>query len=277
MALFSPETMALFPVADVPMKKHYGGSKSDTMPAFHFRGSLATLMEALRVEYARPGSPLREYLGQHFTRWAGMENQETLSECLESAFCKTAFEAFEKEKQHIQTPLKHGKNQLSPVGSAFSMGRVMSGHPVASYRRPRVQLPAKVIDCTLSVSACVEHQAVSASMAKITNAAFRYNAAGGPMILRCHYLLIFRSANAETGAQGLVLSVDIPLTNGALASFGGSVQFFRAFAIPLAQALSGYEHDSLQCGQWTKKGALGIHGKANDGASTIEALRITGD
>jgi hypothetical protein len=193
---------------------------------------------------------------------------------LRTAHCETAFKAFETETGKIRTNLTRAKPELSIVGSAFSVGRVMIGHPKAAFRRPKTRLPAKRVELAISVSGSVDHKDISRSMARIVNAAYRYHEAGGPVTLRVHYLLMFHVNNPETGSKGLVCSLDIPLTSGSLAAFGGSVQFFRAFAIPLAQALSGTAHDSLQCGQYNDPRIIGIHGRSNDAEATIKALQI---
>jgi len=274
MALFSPAVQALFPVENLPLSLHYGGAGGDK-PAFHYKGGLSTLMAALREE-CQTNAPLRDYLAKNVGNWAGCLNGETLQGMLDTAHNLTAFKAFEAEKSRIETPYTKAKPQLSPVGAAFSIGRVIQGHPVACYRRPKTRLPAKVVECSISVSAVVDHAQVSASMARIVNAAHHYHVAGGAVKLTVHYLLAFLAKNPETGAQGLVVSLDIPLADSALAAFSASIQFFRIMAIGLAQALSGVKRDSLQVWRLDKRGLVGIHGMADDGVATLEALKVTG-
>lgn len=273
MALFSPAVQSLFPVESLPLALHYEGSSGDK-PAFHYKGGLSALMAALRTE-CETNAPLRDYLATNVGRWAGCCNDETLQGMLDTAHNLTAFKAFEAEKSRIETAYTKSKLQLSPVGAAFSIARVIQGHPVACYRRPKTRLPVKVVECSISVSSEVQHGKVSASMARIVNAAHHYHVAGGPVKLTVHYLLAFNQKNPETGAQGLVVSLDIPVADSALAAFSASVQFFRIMAIGLAQALSGTRNDNLQCWKLDKRGLVGIHGMADDGAATLEALKVT--
>ena len=275
MALFSPAVQSLFPVENLPLSLHYGGGAPGDKPAFHYKGGLSALMAALRTE-CETNATLRGYLAKNVGTWAGCCNNETLQGMLDTAHNLTAFKAFEAEKSRIETPYTKAKPQLSPIGSAFSIGRVIQGHPVASYRRPKTKLPPKAVECSISVSAGVDHAKVSASMARIVNAAHHYHVAGGAVKLTVHYLLAFHQKNPETGAQGLVVSLDIPVADSALAAFSASVQFFRIMAIGLAQALSGTRGDSLQCWKLDKRGLVGIHGMADDGSTTLDALKVTG-
>ena len=272
--LFSPAFQSLLPVENLPIKLHYGGTDKPFTPYFHYKGSIAAFMEALRLEYAQ-NTHLQELMARHNgSRWAGFEAREQIVDMLQSAHCETAYKAFEEAKSKVNTRYAKGKPELSPVGSGFSIGRIIVGHPVAAYRRPKTKLPPKVFEAAISVSGCVEHKDVTASMAKLVNACAHYHQSGGPVRFTVHYLLHFHKVNPETRAEGIAFSLDIPLNSGSLAAFAGSVQFFRGFTIPLAQSLSGQKHDSLQCAQWNTKGIVGIHGMATDGAAMLEALKI---
>ena len=268
MTILSDKAMQYFKVETLPVALHFGGEPAGKM--LHYKGGLSTLMDILRTEpaitrYLKDGSNMR---------WCGCTNGETSQTMIDTAHCETAFRAFEAAKAGLQRPLTRGKPTLSVVGGSFSLGRILIGHPVSCYRRPKQKLSPQKVDCTISVSSGVDATDVSKSIAKITNAAYRYHMAGGAITFTVHYLLGFHRANPETGAGGLVVSLDIPFTSGSLAAFSGSVQFFRAIMIPLAQAFSGQNYDSLQVLRYTDKNAIGIHGYATDADKAIEQLKI---
>ena len=269
MTLLSEKAMQYFKVETLPVALHFGGGSAGQM--IHYKGGLSTLMDIIRDEPA-----IKPYLTakQSNLRWCGCTNGETPQNMLDTAHCETAFRAFEAAKAGLQRPLTRGKPTLSVVGGSFSLGRILIGHPVSCYRRPKQKLSPQKVDCTISVSSGVDAADVSKAIAKITNAAYRYHMAGGAITFTVHYLLGFHKANPETKAQGLVVSLDIPFTSGSLAAFSGSVQFFRAVMIPLAQAFSGQNYDSLTVLRYTDKNAIGIHGYATDADKAIEQLKI---
>lgn len=266
--LFPAHIQARFPVETIPLALSYGGTRKGALAkAFHFKGTVADFMRDAReigdaISYTqRP-------------RWAGCLQGETAQSMLGSAHCPTAFDAFEKEKADLVTKPTYGQPALSVVGSAFSLARVQVGHPVAAFRRPRNKLAPVALDFSLSVSAGVQASDITASVARILRAAATYHRAGGAVKLTMHYALAFHKNNPETNAQGLLISLDMPLHNPSLAAFGGSVQFFRLFAIPAAQALSGESGDSLQCWDYKKPGIVNLSGMATDADDALAALRI---
>ena len=269
MALFSPETMALLPVVDnLGVSSHYGGE--EVKKVFHYKGGLGPLMDALKADY-----PMLAEYAKNGSSWAGCLNGETTKSMIETAHCETAFKEYQKSTAGLVRPLTRGKPELSVIGGSFSVGRLEIGHPVSCYRRPKKKLPAQRLEFSISVSAGTNHADVTREFSKIIVAANRYHLAGGIVSLTVHYFLGFQKKNPETGARGIVVSLVIPLNSASLAAFSGSIQFFRAVLIPMAQALSGVRHDSLTVLRFTDpKRAIGIHGYAQDAAASVAALKV---
>lgn len=273
MALFAPHIMEKLPVRQIPVKYHFGGKGENSLPFFHFRGKLSEIMPLLREELPRVQSKGFGDGGRP-SHWAGCLNGETLQNMLETNRCQTALNAFMKEESRIKAPLTRDKPQLSVIGASFSMGRVMQGHPVQCFRRPKKKLPPRKVELSISVSSGADHAAVSASVARIVHAAHDYHLAGGAVSLVVHYLLGFYTPNPETKAEGVCFSLEIPLGDGNLAAFSGSVQFFRAILIPYAQALSGATHDSLKAFQFSDPSIANISGFVTDAEKQLASLKI---
>jgi len=269
MAIFSPSIMERFPVKEIPVKFHFGGKPDKPIPFFHFKGKLSELMPMLREAY-----PMAERYASNGSHWAGCNQGETTQSMVETTRCPTALEAFMREESKIKAPLMRDRPQLSVIGASFSMGRVMQGHPVQCFRRPKHKLPPRKIELSISVSAGAKAEEVSASIARIVHAAHDYHLAGGAVTLTVHYLLGFHQPNKETGAQGLCTSLEIPLGDGNLAAFSGSIQFFRAVLIPYAQALSGKEHDSLKVYTFADPTIANISGYVTDAAKQLASLKV---
>lgn len=268
--LFAPHIMQALPVRELPVRYHFGESKQ-TLPFFHFRGKLSALVPLLSEAAQMPEVNKHNQDG---SRWAGLHHGETLRGMLATCKCQTALEAFMREESKLKAPLTRDRPQLSVIGSSFSMGRVMQGHPVQCFRRPKHKLPPRDIKLSISVSAGANAEQVSASIARIVHAAHDYHLAGGAVTLTVHYLLGFHKPNKETGAHGICTSLEIPLGDGNLAAFSGSVQFFRAILIPVAVALSGQKNDSLTVYQFRDKTIANITGFVTDAEAQIESLKI---
>lgn len=269
--LFAPHIMAKLPVELLKVKFHFGMGEKAPMPFFHFKGKLPEILPLLREAAKHPTVQANQGSS---ALWRGLRKGETLKGMLESVRCPSALEDFMREESRIAAPLSRDRPQLSVIGSSFSMGRVMQGHPVQCFRRPKHKLPPRKIDLSISVSAGVKATEVSASIACIVHAAHNYHLAGGAVTLICHYLLGFNAPNPETHAQGICFSLEIPLGDGNLAAFSGSIQFFRAILIPFAQALSGQAHDPLKIYNFADKNIANISGFATDAKAQLDSLKI---
>jgi hypothetical protein len=272
--IFAPHIMAKLPVKNLKVKFHFGSSPDNGLPFFHFKGKLSEILPLLRETADNPKVAGADNCGGSTGYWCGLKHGETFKGMLETVRCQSALEAFMKEESRIKAPLTRDRPKLSVIGSSFSMGRVMQGHPVQCFRRPKHKLPPRKIDLSISVSAGADADKVSASIARIVHAAHDYHLAGGAVSLTVHYLLGFYKPNKETKAEGICFSLEIPLGDGNLAAFSGSVQFFRAILIPFAVALSGKEHDSLKVYNFADQSIANISGYVTDAEKQLASLKV---
>lgn len=256
-------------IENPPVKLRYRDNVGKTWHQFE-----GTPNEYFRWMETLDARKLRRYLPDSPYHWAGFE-KESPKTALQARASADAFAALESNKATLHAPLKApAKPQLSPVGSSFSMGRIMQGHPVACFRRPRTALPPKTINIALSVSAFVDQSAIAASIAKIAAAAWSYHLNGGSVTIKLHYLLAY-SKKSPDGASGLISTIIIPIADIASLATGASVQFFRGIAIPAAKCLSGADDDGLPVADSTIPGVFTLNGKPENDAPILEALRIS--
>lgn len=265
--------MERFPVENLTIGRSYGNALGKPTPYFHFKGRLSELMPLLREAFKTDPTAFVNFADES-PSWVNLRNGETMQSMLDGLKCETALKAFLAEETRLNTPLTRDRPQLSVIGSSFSMGRVMQGHPVQCFRRPKRKLPPKTVELAINVSANVQAEKISASMAKIVHAAHEYHLAGGAISLVVHYLAGFRTANPETGAMGLCISLEIPLGDGAQASFAGSAQFLRGIHYPFAQTLSGTWHDGLPVTKFTDSSIAQINGQISDADAQLASLKI---
>lgn len=270
--IFAPHIMARFPVKQLAAGTYFDRKADATIPLFHFKGKLSELMPLLRDAFI---PEVTQHDNCNIPRWVHLTKGETFKGMLDTCKCPTALAEFMAEESKLKAPLMRDRPMASIVGASFSMGRVMSGHPVQCYRRPKHKLPPKTVNLSVSVSSGADAKAVSKSMAKIVHAAHDYHLAGGAVTLVIHYLLGFHKPNPETGAQGIAFSLEIPLGDGNLAAFSGSVQFFRAIMIPYARALSGQRKDTLTVLSFHDKSIAQISGFVTDAEKQIADLKIS--
>lgn len=276
--ILSPSLMESLPVVDLPIGKYYENDGIKTRKVFHFKGTVADYVRWFKLALAE-NSILRNATVETggSAKWIGLENKETIPGMLESAHCETPFKAYREARANLTYSPARARPTLSPVGASFSVGRLIQGHPVAAYRRPRTKLPARDIDLSISVSASVRADAVTACMAKIMKAAENYMLAGGVVSVTCHYILLFRKPNPETKAEGIVFSLRLPMNHASSAAFGGSVQFFRALTLNLGTMLSGHPGDALIVGRYLRPGMAEITGDLKGIGATLEALTLPGE
>jgi len=271
--LFKPEIMAHFPVETMQTIAPYGRAKA-ALPLFHFKGSIS---QFCRIGSEAVGQIRTSYHpGNHGSAksWYGMLPHESLTGFLQACKSESALKAFLAAEAKLNTPFMRDRPQLSVIGSSFSMGRVMQGHPVQCFRRPKKKLPPKRLELACSVSSFIEADAISAHLAKVSKAAQTYHLAGGAMELVIHYSVKFTKPNPETKAQGLAISLIVPLGDGNQTALAGSVQFFRAICLPFAKALSGYPDDGLPTLTLNIPGVKNLSGNLQDAEQQIAALNV---
>ena len=208
--------------------------------------------------------------------WAGF-HQESPAKAIEALNSKDAHSVFQKNDAELLAPLKaRAKPIASPVGASFNMGRILSGHPIACYRRPRVKLPPKTINVCLSVSARINEEQIAKTISKIARAAWEYHLQGGAVKFVMH-TLYFYSAPSKDGAKGMLISCDLPIQDVSAIATGASVQFFRGFGIPLAKAYSGAgAEDALWPGDYLIPGMLTLCGDPVKDAKILASLGVKG-
>jgi hypothetical protein len=271
--IYSPSIMENFPLKTIKVVG-YSYKKGNTKTVLHFNGRLTHFMSLLQQAQGENDS-LCMYGKTNSATWCRLLHGETTESLIRDTVCKTATQDFEKAEAALKTPLTRGRQEPSVIGAAFNIGRIMQGHPVSCYRRPKKKLPPKDLHFSISVSSLANAELIMQSMVKIVRAAHEYTLNGGAVKLTCHYGASFSKPNPETGAEGIMISLEIPIANGALAAFSASIQFFRAVVIPIAQCFSGLRHDSLVVMAWDKAGMQTISGQGGDATATLEALKIS--
>ena len=272
MSLYSEATMQKwFRTREIPVADYYEMKKPDAKgtvkPVFH---SSLTPAEW----FNRAKDLMLEGQQFHTGQWEGTGTQNA-SDMVHTGLINEAVKAFESAVAEIDTHLAHGSPELHAVGSAFSIGRIMSGHPKAAIVRPRTKLPPKSIDLTLNAWAGLKAEDIARSMSKIAKAAWQYISAGGIIELRVSYLHNFTQPQVWNGIEhwGFLDTLKInPMSMAAFAS-AASGQMYRALSIPIALKLSGQHHDGLPLGKWCNPATHAIQGNKADDA-VIQSLRI---
>jgi hypothetical protein len=137
-----------------------------------------------------------------------------------------------------------------------------------------MKLPPKNLQLTISVSCNVDHADITRATATVARAAWNYLQAGGAVTITVHYAYGFHKPC--DGAEGVVFSVQVPLTNSASFASAISAQQFRGAIISLATSLSGLKGDTLPVLRLKMPGALDVTGKLTDDEKARDALAIRG-
>jgi hypothetical protein len=213
----------------------------------------------------------RGYIEDRGLAWAGFEPGETPREFLETRALRSALEKAKAAKARVNTPLTRSAPVAAFVGPAFSVGRLMQGHPKACYTRPRAKLPPKTFTLYSGYSGTVDESTLSPTFASIAKGIMDYTLRGGIATVRIAFIYGFSKPNE--GHEGLIFSVDIPASNTALLSGVCSTAFNRGLVIPLAKTLSGMRHDGLPVLRIAD--GLQIMGKPANDAATVAGLGLT--
>lgn len=272
--LFSPSAMEVFQtlyIAPTP--------GATPQPYFQIKGSIDTIMEKIGILYSdnsRPGRAAKNHRSASDIRdWCGFGDQ-TLTDAMETRNIRKAVSDFMKAKARIDAQLTRGAVSYSPVGSAFSVGRFISGHPVSAFKREKTKLPPKTINLSIRCQAGLAPEALSAPLVKIIRAAWEYQTAGGIVSLTVNYFHTFSKPQEWNGIlhKGMITSITIPLSNPGILASAASVQFYRGISMPLACYLSGDWGDGLPLATWKGNGVYPLTGVRGEDDAVLEALRV---
>jgi hypothetical protein len=213
----------------------------------------------------------REYVNDRDLAWAGFESGETPRQFLADRVLRSALEKAKAAKARVNAPLTRAAPQPAFIGPAFSIGRLLQGHPKACYTRPRAKLPPKSFALYSGYSWTVDESTLAPVFASIAKGITDYTLRGGIATVRLAFIYGFRKPNA--GHDGVIFSVDIPASNTALLSGICSTAFGRGLVIPLAKTLSGYRDDSLPVLKIAN--GLQVIGKPTDDSAMVASLGLT--
>lgn len=211
-------------------------------PYHHFKGNLSSLMALIREIQSDPSSKgMRQshYPGQ---AWAGFK-QATGAAFIESGRSADAQKAFDEAIARTDLKGKPSTPVYAVSGGVWSVPRYLSGHPKAAITRPRVALPPLHINITACFLARVDSADVAYPLAKIAKAAWVHIKQGGVCTVTCNYTYRYERPNGKF--HGLLITLNVPLSDVSAIASSLSVQTFRCPGIGLAQGLSGEPHDSL--------------------------------
>lgn len=279
--LFSDNLMSEFQSVEIPAGSHFNHDRVNNPRVFMLKSTPHRWIEraqALRRDPSDAGRAFAQQLhAQASSRWLGFGKQEKIA-ALDAGVIDTALEAFQKAQGGLETHFTRAAPVLAPVGTAFSIGRIIQGHPKAALYRPKAKLPAKRIEVCLSVSGSVPADQIAAQMSKIAKAIWQYSMAGGVVEFSVAFLCAFHQNQTWQGQShtGFLDVLTINPSNAAQYSTAASGQFFRGFYISLAQALSGDTSgtDSLMCLNYNKPGVFQFTGYMKDADKVMEALRV---
>jgi len=197
--------------------------------------------------------------------WIGTGTQP-INDIIQRGIIDEAVKAFERAAGNLDTHYARATPELRVVGSAFSIGRVMTNHPKSAIYRPKTKLPPKQIDVTLNAWCGLSAEDIAASMAKMAKAAWSYIAAGGIVDLRVSYLHKFSRPQLWNGIahHGFLDTVKINPINAAAFASAASGQMYRGLSMPIALALSGDPSDGLPLCKWGNPSTVAIQGNAAD-------------
>lgn len=272
MAIFSPSLMERLPVQKLSLKRH-SGSPQQT-PVFHFSGSMAELFTLLREAQNDPtiaGERAQRAISTHSTPWAGF-SLASAQAMVDSGYSLDAQKAFNSALARVETKNDRAPITYREVGGSWSIPRTLSGHPRSAFYRPKSRLPAKDWQIGACFMAAVKAPDVAEPLAKIARAAWAYLEQGGAVTLTIHYSAQF--SRPCGGADGLVLSIKVPLSNPAAIATACSVQLFRCAVIALGVALSRATGDSLPTAWLVKPSLINIQGSRLLDSSALSTLGI---
>ena len=257
---------------EAPIRLYWGGDKAIPTKCLQWRGTWSQFLEDMRALRA---GPLWKRTNNSGGKWAGFtDSGSTPERLMETGRSPETQRAFDAAMAHLHAQGGRDRLQYVPASGTWSIPRVLSGHPLAAMRRPRTALPVVNADLGACFSAFVKADSVAATMAVLARSVWNHIQSGGAATLRISYVLGFHAKHAETGAKGIIISIDVPLTNPASVAAALSVQTFRGLAIRMAQCYSGEAQDSLQNWQWAKPGLISMQGDTEEDLKRLRAGKI---
>lgn len=271
-----------FTLEEIPVKSsnRYSRTKTGTRHYFRSKKTVSQWFEMARV-LSEENSPAGQRLKREFEgkdgSWSGLGKQRILGPkgVLETGIIDTAVKAFQDANADIDTHLMRAQPVMAVVGSSFSVGRVMQGHPKAAIYRPRAKLPPKQIQLTINVSCAISAEAIAASMGKIAKACWEYITAGGIVELTVSFIHNFTRPEQFDGKRvdGILDTIKINPSSMAAYASAASGQFYRCLSMALASTLSGDYSDGLPLGEWDNPASFPIAATRGD-QKAIDALKI---
>lgn len=244
------------------------GARGDSHSFHVFTGSPSEF-----ASFIRENRTAMSYAKDITQRWAGFRS-ESNSDAINAGVSRDAHKTMQANHAALEAPLKApGRAIPSPVGGAFNIGRILNGHPLSAYRRPRVTLPPKTIVIALSVSCSIDESTISKTVSKIARAAWEYHLAGGIVNVTFQTLCFYSRAPAS-GEKGMLISLILPLADVSALATGASLQAFRGFGIPIMQAYSGETHDPLWPGDILTPGVFTLSGDQRKDDAILQSLMI---
>lgn len=244
--------------------------KSSPTKIYRFTGTPGEFL-SLMASMSKTNGKLSRGLSERTGSWSGLGSETGLDATM-AGYSQNALKAFESASAALGPSKARGTPQLSNQGPAFSMARVIQGHPVASFKRPKTKLPPVSLDLTVNAWCGRKPEDIQNALAKIARAVWDYQVAGGPVSLTVHHLYHF--TQARDGHWGFMASLKIPLSNGSQFATGASLQMFRGLAMPLASTLSGDPGDGLPLATWDNPKTLPISGEPSEDAAILAKLAI---
>ncbi len=237
----------------------------------HVQTTAAGAFDILSAMHA-DNAEFRGHVRDRDLEWCGFAPGETPREFLETRALRSALEKAKAAKARVNTPLTRSAPVAAFVGPAFSVGRLMQGHPKACYTRPRSKLPPKTFTLYSGYSWTVDESTIAPVFAAIARGITDYTLRGGIANVRLAFIAGFKKPNE--GHEGIILSIDIPASNLALLSAICSTAFGRGLVNPLSKTLSGMSDDSLPILRIAD--GLQVSGKPQQDAAMVAALGLTG-
>jgi hypothetical protein len=227
----------------------------------------------LQQHYRKPSQRLQKFLANpSIAEWAGLEPDEKPLKILQTGVCRSAVAAFQQARANLVASYQPGQMQLSPVGSAYSVGRYLQGHPRCALRRPKTKLAPRHIEIATRLAASVTPENFTYTITAIALAVWDYHLAGGVVTLTVHYFCGYFKPNPRTGGKGFLLTLPLPIEDPTTVATFASVQFARAIRIPILYDFYGGEIE-LPGLVWRKPGLTTIWGTELDQAA-LQDIRV---
>jgi len=195
--------------------------------------------------------------------WCGLGSQ-SIREFFSDGYSTEALSQFSESLAQVQAQKALG-GRLTPsvAGGAWVIPLVLQSHPMASRIRPREKLVPLNIRLRIGAMAMTSSGDITTNGAKVARALWDYALAGGIVSLTSiHVHGYYKQSNR--GTYGCLIETRIPLSSESDIALACTTPLYRAAAIPLMQALSPVDHDSLRGWYEPEPGILTLRGLPDD-------------